>query len=162
MRRRNGFTLIEVLVVISIIVILMAITIAVAQEVRQNSEVNLTKATLKDLQDGLSAYRGKTHQVPPNMAAFLTDYQDLYAYPGGIRPNILSKIPQELIVAGPITTPYGTPQGVAGVNDGFGDAIIYVPTGANAPYFESGGPPAAPAAGTSVPSYPDPIYSYSP
>ncbi len=65
-KREEGFTLIELVIVIAIIGILMAIAIPNYMSARQNAAVNATKANLKNLATAIELYiAGKITSVYP-------------------------------------------------------------------------------------------------
>ena len=63
--RRSGFTLVELLVVISIIVILMAILYPVFQHVRENARETQCQANLHQLAVAIKLYRTDSGLYPP-------------------------------------------------------------------------------------------------
>ena len=58
MRQKNGFTIIEMMVVLLLIAILAGIVMAVGSQVQQNSERKLTQTELRNLQSALQQYIG--------------------------------------------------------------------------------------------------------
>lgn len=64
MRRRHGFTLIEILVVIGIIVILIAITVPVVSKVRKSAQVAGVQAQLNGLQGAITRYQQDHGALP--------------------------------------------------------------------------------------------------
>ncbi len=132
-RKNKGFTLVEMLVVILIIFILIGIALAVGMQVQANSQIQLTKMELRNLQSALDWYHHKTGVYPIDMAHFLAAYQLMHAYQitGGwqIHSNVLSQLPSQNVVTGTFTSPDGKYQitGVAEVLDGFGNPIQYCP-----------------------------------
>lgn len=133
-RELPGFTLVEMLVVVLIIFILVGITLAVGMQVQSNSQIQLTKMELRNLQSALNWYHHKTGVYPATMADFLVAYQRMHAYQttGGVwltHPNVLSQLPAQNVVTGYFTPPGGTGSmvGVAEVLDGFGTPIQYCP-----------------------------------
>ncbi len=132
-RGRNGFTLVEMLVVILVLVILISIVLAVGQQVRSSSQAALTRTELKNLQAALVWYQHKTGQTPANMGAFLQGYQEMHAYQltGGTwqqRPDVLTALPSTMVVSGTIAggTMAGMPC-VAEILDAWGAPVQYVP-----------------------------------
>ncbi len=63
--RRSGFTLVEVLVVISVIVLLLAILFPAFMSVRRNQKVRRTEATLGAIAGGVDAYQKDYGVYPP-------------------------------------------------------------------------------------------------
>jgi general secretion pathway protein G len=110
----RGFTLIEVLVVVSIIVILAAIGLAVGVQVKRTASERATKATLEVLDQAMMTY--------------LKDNKD----PGGAWLTALQ-------AAGLMPTSVKIASGT--VNDGYGNPILYEHP-ANQPngFFHSYGP----------------------
>ena len=132
-RGRNGFTLVEMLVVILVLVILISIVLAVGQQVRSSSQAALPRTELKNLQAALVWYQHKTGQTPANMGGFLQGYQEMHAYQltGGTwqqRPDVLTALPSTMVVSGTIAggTMAGMPC-VAEILDAWGAPIQYVP-----------------------------------
>lgn len=62
-KRKSGFTLIELMVVIAILLILAVITLAVSSNVKQRAQINKTKFTLNILQGILNEYERDTGTV---------------------------------------------------------------------------------------------------
>ena len=133
-RGRNGFTLVEMLVVILVLVILISIVLAVGQQVRSSSQAALTRTELKNLQAALVWYQHKTGQTPASMGAFLQGYQEMHAYQYQTgpkwqqRPDVLTQLPPTMVVSGTIAS--GTMDGmpcVAEILDAWGAPVQYVP-----------------------------------
>ncbi len=142
-RGRNGFTLVEMLVVILVLVILISIVLAVGQQVRSSSQAALTRTELKNLQAALVWYQHKTGQTPANMGAFLQGYQEMHAYQTGSnwqqRPDVLTQLPSTMVVSGLMAPPGGgshTMPCIAEILDAWGAPVQYVPP-----------PPSNPSAG---------------
>ncbi len=138
-RGRNGFTLVEMLVVILVLVILISIVLAVGQQVRSSSQAALTRTELKNLQAALVWYQHKTGQTPASMGAFLQGYQEMHAYQTGSnwqqRPDVLTQLPSTMVVSGLMAPPGGsgdTMPCIAEVLDAWGAPIQYVPPPAGA------------------------------
>jgi len=75
---QNGFTLLEILIVLGIIVAIMAI---VAQQVfgkNDQANVDITKTQITNLQGGIVRYLQSTKQLPNSL-------QDLITAPGGVK-----------------------------------------------------------------------------
>ena len=64
-RRRAGFTLVEVLVVMGILVLLLAIIFPVLNAIRRNQKIERTKATVEALASGIQAYQNDWGIYPP-------------------------------------------------------------------------------------------------
>ncbi len=60
----RGFTLIELMVVISILAILVAIGVTSYSTIRKNSRDSIRKADLHSIQNALEQYQGKTGSYP--------------------------------------------------------------------------------------------------
>ncbi len=166
MRRKNGFTIIEMMVVLLLIAILAGIVMAVGSQVQQNSERALTHTELRNLQAALQQYIHKTGQTPANMLAFLEGYQAMHAYAasGGTtwqqHANVITDIPEYMVVAGELPPPTGSQSssdylpGEVEILDAYGYPIQYMPpssTAAAAVYPPPGwatSPPASPLLAT--------------
>jgi general secretion pathway protein G len=64
-RRRAGFTLVEVLVVMGILVLLLAILCPVLNAIRRNQRIERTKAVVEALASGIQAYQNDWGVYPP-------------------------------------------------------------------------------------------------
>jgi prepilin-type N-terminal cleavage/methylation domain-containing protein len=87
-RHWRGFTLIEMLIVISIIVILMALLIPVLGTVQQRAKIRATRAMLDGIQNALQRYYIDFNEYPPSNTtgiSGLVDDSSLYVYLSG--PN---------------------------------------------------------------------------
>jgi prepilin-type processing-associated H-X9-DG protein/prepilin-type N-terminal cleavage/methylation domain-containing protein len=80
--RRRGFTSIELLVVISIIAVLMALSIPVANGVRQHARSTVCQANVRQLQLSLQAYESANNTLP-------------YGFHFGRRPSPLPGAPND-------------------------------------------------------------------
>jgi prepilin-type N-terminal cleavage/methylation domain-containing protein len=140
MRRKNGFTIIEMMVVLLLIAILAGIVMAVGSQVQQNSERSLTQTELRNLQAALQQYIHKTGQTPTNMLSFLEGYQAMHAYAIGTtgsdwgqHANVITDLPNSMVVAGELPPPTGTAgstnylPGVVEILDAYGYPIQYMP-----------------------------------
>ena len=139
MRRKSGFTIIEMMVVLLLIAILAGIVMAVGSQVQQNSERSLTQTELRNLQAALQQYIHKTGQTPQNMLSFLEGYQANHAYlvTGGSawqqHANVITDLPANMVVAGELPPPSGSPSatgylpGVVEILDAYGYPIQYMP-----------------------------------
>jgi prepilin-type N-terminal cleavage/methylation domain-containing protein len=142
--KRRAFTLVEMLVVILIITILIGIGLAVGTQVENNSEANLTKTELKNLQAALTWYIHKSGgQVPTSMTQFLEDYQLDHATLGPHNTwkqthDVLTALPPNLVVSGTFRGPNGMNMtGIIHVLDGFGNPIQYMPPAPYNPQLDS-------------------------
>lgn len=70
--RNKGFTLVELLVVISIIGMLMALTIFGLQGARESSRDATRKADLELIRSGLELYKSDCNQYPASLSSPLT------------------------------------------------------------------------------------------
>ncbi|NNM88029.1 MAG: type II secretion system protein [Phycisphaerae bacterium] len=139
MRRKNGFTIIEMMVVLLLIAILAGIVMAVGSQVQQNSERSLTQTELRNLQAALQQYIHKTGQTPANMLSFLEGYQAMHAYAVSAspywqqHPNVITDLPNSMVVAGELPPPTGSQStsdylpGVVEILDAYGYPIQYMP-----------------------------------
>jgi prepilin-type N-terminal cleavage/methylation domain-containing protein len=136
-RTARGFTLIEILVVISIIIILVGTVLAIGAQVRVKSQIHQTKVTLKALDSALKEYMATGGAEPADASTtdFVTKFNTIPAC-----KRILGGLP-----------------GGGTVSDGFGNAIIYhQATSMSKPgYFQSNGP-------NGLPNDSDDIFSYEP
>ena len=86
--KTTGFTLIEMLIVISIIVILMAFLLPVIGSVQQRAKMRAARAQLDGIQNALQRYNVDFDEFPPSNTAGLNgpvDPSSLYTYLAG--PN---------------------------------------------------------------------------
>ena len=67
-QKRKGFTLIELMVVISILAILVAIGVTSYSTIRKNSRDSIRKADLHSIQNALEQYYGKNEIYPAGNA----------------------------------------------------------------------------------------------
>lgn len=157
MRRKNGFTIIEMMVVLLLIAILAGIVMAVGSQVQQNSERSLTQTELRNLQAALQQYIHKTGQTPTNMLSFLEGYQAMHAYAIGTttwgqHANVITDLPNSMVVAGELPPPTGSQSpsvylpGVVEILDAYGYPIQYMPANGTTPtfYYYTVGQPLSP------------------
>ena len=159
MRRKNGFTIIEMMVVLLLIAILAGIVMAVGSQVQQNSERSLTQTELRNLQAALQQYIHKTGQTPTNMLSFLEGYQAMHAYAIGTttwgqHANVITDLPNSMVVAGELPPPTGSQSpsvylpGVVEILDAYGYPIQYMPPSTSAAVYPppswSSSPPTSP------------------
>jgi len=64
-RRRAGFTLVEVLVVMGILVLLLAVLFPVFNAIRRNQKIRRTEATVGAIASGIQAYQTDWGVYPP-------------------------------------------------------------------------------------------------
>lgn len=65
-RRRSGFTLVELLVVVAIIGVLVAILVPTVHRVRSQAQIASCKNLLKGIETALSAYQSDEGRYPPD------------------------------------------------------------------------------------------------
>ncbi len=134
--RPRGFTLVEILIVISIIVILVATVMAIGTNIRAGAQIRQTKLTLTTLQAALDKYINEGNAQPGDNSA--TDFVGKFRSTPDIW-KVVEKLPTQ-----------GSGASVS-FNDGFGTPIKYFTgnsTSAGAiknqsdknGYFVSGGP----------------------
>lgn len=92
-KRKRGFTLLEVLVVMAIITLLAALLVVLVTGVKQKAREEKTRGTIKKLCTALSVYRERFQDFPPSAGAYQSS-QNLHYYlcnrfrkPEGIDPN---------------------------------------------------------------------------
>ena len=150
----RGFTVLEMMVVISIIVILTAMVIAVGMSVKTNSQRKLTTVTLKALQTLYTSYLQEMGRAANTSDANGSTVSTTLSFltNAALMPQLkgsLNAIPASAFVSS--TT----------VNDGFGNPIALVVSGApHVPYFQSSGPNGT--MGTTASPDADDIFSYDP
>lgn|GEM_PF-3293006 len=162
--KARGFSIVEMVVVLIIVGILIGMGYAIGAKVRESSEVALTRTELSVLSSELVRLEHRTGVVPPNMAAFLQEDQQMYLQPGPkggwiVGRCLINQLPLSVLVQGTMAGPGGSQVVyVAAIRDGFGTPIKMVASplqSPRAPFFFSAGPDR---------TYftPDDIYSYSP
>jgi prepilin-type N-terminal cleavage/methylation domain-containing protein len=72
--RLGGFTLIEILVVVSIIGILVAILVANFSDARENSKVKALRTTLGEVQLALEVYKAQNGRYPTDTTALAPSF----------------------------------------------------------------------------------------
>jgi len=94
-RQRGGFTLLEILVVVSIIVILVGIMVVVGSKIRQDAQIKNTKATLQVLTAALEEYKNArggggefSYPIPPVTNRLYDPPWDPRAGTGGVVPAV--------------------------------------------------------------------------
>ena len=93
MNKKNGFTLLELLIVISIIAILAATIIPNFVGFDTEAKVSATLTNLNTLRTRIAMYRAKEGEYPVSLNDLLTKtYDDM-----GVKQAYLTKLPLELI-----------------------------------------------------------------
>lgn len=82
--KRKGFTLIELMVVISILAILVAIGVTSYSTIRKNSRDSIRKSDLHSIQNALEQYYGKNEAYPTGNAAAISTLYDAGYFPKGV------------------------------------------------------------------------------
>jgi len=90
---KNSFTLIELLIVISIIAILAATIIPNFIGFDAEAKISATRTNLDSLRTRITLFRAKEGRYPEFLGEFLTKYY----FDAGIRKPYLSKMPAEMI-----------------------------------------------------------------
>jgi prepilin-type N-terminal cleavage/methylation domain-containing protein len=150
MVRPRGFTLIEILVVISIIIILVGTVLAIGTQMRTAAQIRQTKVTLNTLKLAMKDYLDAGNPEPADNSA--TDYYTKFLSVPSCK-KVLSGMP-------------AAQNGGTQVLDAFGNAIIYRASAAGKQwYFQSAGPNGVmgyvpKSDGTTVPPDNDDIFSY--
>jgi len=122
MRAKNGFTLVEILIVVVILGILAAIVIPQFTEASTEAKLATLRCDLQTLRSQIEMYKIQHNDIPPGLASFedqMTGYTDIDGIvQGAADPNTygpyLQQIPtnpfndDDTVVAGP---PTGTDRG---------------------------------------------------
>ena len=90
---RNGFTLIEILIVISIIAILAATIIPNFVGFDSEARITATKTNLESLRTRVNLFRAKEGRYPESLSELTTTYYSDV----GVQKSYLKKIPTEMI-----------------------------------------------------------------
>lgn len=143
MVRPRGFTLIEILVVISIIIILVGTVLAIGTQMRTAAQIRQTKVTLNTLKLAMKDYLDAGNPEPLDNSA--TDYYTKFLSVPSCK-KVLSGMPAA---------------GGTQVLDAFGNAIVYHASSAGKQwYYQSSGPNGV--MGTITVPDNDDIFSYDP
>lgn len=154
-RRQRGFTLIEMLTVISIIIIMLAIGIVATSRMYRQTDVNRTEMTLQVLASAYTEYTAQVRQTPGNvnnisyhsnpnndhvsLQEFLNDVQDN----SSVATQMLQTINDQYLVRQTTGN-----RRITRINDAWGTPIRYYISGSyahfglprrNTPYFASAG-----------------------
>ncbi len=142
---RAGFTIIEILVVVSIIVILVAMVIAVGAGVKSSAQRNQTKLTLKAMKAVYDSYvletgqSDTTNQAAPVFLSVAASMPSLSKAMNAMPANSYSN---------------------GAAYDGFGNKIFIANTTTKGVYFQSAGPNGV--MGTQATPDSDDMFSYDP
>jgi general secretion pathway protein G len=82
-RRRGGFTLIEVLLVLVILVILSSIAVMAYGPAQKRANINAAKTQMNLLKGSLERYKMENHQYPPSLNCLWQDVNGLGREWGG-------------------------------------------------------------------------------
>lgn len=104
---RAGFTLIELIIVISVIVLLMAVLIAGTTKLRERARLAAAKTLLEKVQTGLESYRlyYRAYPQPMPLAAGYSESQTLYYFlttPFRMTPDSAKNEVYSSLNAGPV------------------------------------------------------------
>lgn len=132
MRRRAAFTLVELLVVISIIGILAAFLLPLAGSVSRVKKVNTAQAELQQIETALESYKAKYGTYPPQSSNVMVNalYYELSGVTniGTAASPIYQTLDSSSTVSGGVGGEYGKQFGVGGVvncSQGNGDEMVY-------------------------------------
>jgi len=119
MRRRAAFTLVELLVVISIIGILAAFLLPLAGSVSRVKKVNTAQAELQQIETALESYKAKYGTYPPQSSNVMVNalYYELSGVTniGTAASPIYQTLDSSSTVSGGVGGEYGKQFGVGGV-----------------------------------------------
>ena len=156
-RRRSGFTLIELMIVAAIIVVLAGITVAVGIGAKDRAGIRATRATLKALDGIMKEYIAAGNPEPKATAS--PNNQTEWVQMLRASPETASKLSN--------LTTKSTNNSLTFI-DSFGKPIVYVPstfdngTVATPGYFKSGGPDGILGTGANDPHGADDLFSTDP
>lgn len=88
----HGFTLVELLIVISIIAILAIVGVTVFINVQTNTRISATKASLRNLQQAMIRYKINNGQLPPTGDNCPNCTPDNTARANDLRSNLLATL----------------------------------------------------------------------
>lgn len=111
--RQHGFTLVEIIIVLSVIAILLAAAIPAFQGMQQEGEISKVDAELQTLKTAVISYKRHNGTYPPNIAAALL----------GATPKLIVEILEDPFRTDATTTPntYGY---ITGTDASFGEYFI--------------------------------------
>jgi prepilin-type N-terminal cleavage/methylation domain-containing protein len=99
MRMKKGFSLIELLVVISIIAILAAIAFPVFSRAKDSAYRSSDMSKMNELRTALQLYRTDQGGYPPALLGYATGYMSDGVTPGDPNPTTANIVPAELAIS---------------------------------------------------------------
>ena len=98
MKRQAGFTIIELLIVVTILAMLAGILVPVLEDSAQSARDARRAADLKTVQSALEAYKRVTGLYPDTAGVFVDDGTagyDASGYIPGLVPNFMQSLPKD-------------------------------------------------------------------